>query len=212
MQCPLCASPDCRPVGEDKRRRFFRCNECTLIFIPHAFHLSRAAEKRRYELHDNTIGNSGYVRFLGEVSETVASYCTPDERILDYGCGKDAVLTELLRQRGLKCDPFDPLYDFPPLTFDRQYDVVILCEVIEHCRNVRVTLSEIDRLLAPGGILFVRTKCYPPVNRLTTWWYTQDLTHVCFFSRTALEHAAGEIGRKLEDTDVSDLYLMRSEH
>jgi hypothetical protein len=153
--------------------------------------------------------NDGYVRFLNEVAEAVALHIRPDTALLDYGCGKEAVLTKLLRQRGWECDPFDPLYDFSSLTSGCRYGAVILCEVIEHCRDVRLTLGEIDRLLEPEGVLFVRTKCYPKVDRLTTWWYTQDLTHVCFFSHRALEVAAAEIGRRLEDTGVRDLYIMR---
>ncbi|MBN1575706.1 MAG: methyltransferase domain-containing protein [Chitinispirillaceae bacterium] len=180
-----------------------------MIFVPNAFHLSLEQERRRYDLHDNTETNTGYVRFLTQVADIVETVCLSPGRILDYGCGRDAVLTTLLRHRGRACDPYDPLYDYAPPAGGARYDAVILCEVIEHCRDVQCSLREIRELLDERGIVVVRTQVYPAVRELSRWWYAHDMTHVNFFSRPALEFAAALLGRTLEATAAGDIFVMR---
>ncbi len=211
MKCPLCEALDSRDVGSDKRRQFFLCNSCGLIFVPNAFHPTPEQAKQRYDLHDNTESNQGYVRFLTQVAEIIDASVAPTARILDYGCGKGAILTALLQQRGKQCDPFDPLYDFqlPGKNIRKPYDAIVLCEVIEHCSDVRCTLREIGQLLDERGVVLVRTQCYPAIQNMARWWYAQDLTHVNFFSRCALETAAEILHRKLVDTSVRDIFLIR---
>ena len=209
MKCPLCESSEHREADRDERRCFIRCVNCGLVFVPKAFHLTREQERRRYDLHDNTKGNRGYLRFLTQVADIVETACPPPGRLLDYGCGEDAVLTALLRRRGRRCDPFDPLYGYELPPSPPRYDMIILCEVIEHFRKVRSSLQEIGRLLEERGKILVRTQCYPSAGKIVRWWYAQDPTHINFFSHRALECAAGLLDRRLEATAVKDIYLMR---
>jgi len=209
MICPLCLSHNCQQVGSDKRRCFFRCDTCTLIFVPHAYHLTSQQERRRYDLHDNTESNEGYVRFLTQVADIVEDESSSHARILDFGCGREAVLSKILRHRGKRCDCYDPLYHHSITDTSVRYDVIVLCEVIEHCRDVQCTLHEIKRLLTDNATVLIRTQCYPPVDRLTTWWYAQDMTHVNFFSQQALETAAHILDKKLYVTSYRDVFLIR---
>ena len=43
-------------------------------------------------------------------------YITAESEVLDFGCGEHAVLTAILRSRGMTCDAYDPLYDFSALS------------------------------------------------------------------------------------------------
>ncbi len=208
MICPLCRSRNSIIVGQSRRRPFIHCADCDLIFVPEEFHLSVEEERNRYAFHDNTAENKGYIRFLSQVADIAEIVCPPPGRLLDYGCGKNAVLTNLLKNRGRNCDPFDPLYGYYPPSPTYKYDTIILCEVIEHLRNVNKTLPEIENLLKRKGCIIIRTRLRPPEVKIEKWWYAQDLTHINFFSVKALEFAARLLKRSLKNTAIPDIFLI----
>jgi ubiquinone/menaquinone biosynthesis C-methylase UbiE len=88
-------------------------------------------------------------------------------RVLDVGCGNGFIahhLTCLLGSTVVGLDvgqsteariPFLP-YDgrhFP--LKDRSFDAVLLCYVLHHAQDCGLVLSEISRVLKPGGLVFV---------------------------------------------------------
>ena len=100
----------------------------------------------------------------------------PGERVLDLGCGT-AELTEALRAAGADALGVDvsegalkraaelhpqvalrrAAPDGPLPLGDAQFDVVWAGEVIEHVRDTAAWLSEVRRVLAPGGRLLLTT-------------------------------------------------------
>jgi SAM-dependent methyltransferase len=211
MNCPLCGEGECACIAENRRRKFLMCKNCTLVFVPENYYLPIDLERQRYDLHDNSASNDGYVRFLGQVADIVCAFTAPASRVLDYGCGKNAVLTGLLTGRGRLCDPFDPLYDYPLKTGGGgTYDAIVMCEVIEHCRNIAATLADVRTLLTPGGLLLLRTQLYPPSGDIARWWYAQDPTHINFFSWKAIEAVAATVERPAMTTDSPDIFILQA--
>lgn len=203
-------SGGCGEVASDKRRQFFLCPECLLIFVPERCHLTTAQERERYALHDNTVANAGYVRYLGEVAKVLDEHACYGASVLDYGCGEHAVLASILASKGYHCTPYDPLYVFPE-RLNRttgRYSAIILCEVIEHCRDVRKTIADVRDRVEENGTVLIRTQCYPePPESLPRWWYAQDPTHIAFFSTAALACVARLLNKKFRRTSVDDIYL-----
>ncbi len=93
-------------------------------------------------------------------------------RILDAPCGGTAALTLSLRERGFDAigadiDPeaatrLGPAFqkanlDAPLPWPDQSFDAVISTEGIEHLENHFLFLSEINRVLKPGGVLVLTT-------------------------------------------------------
>jgi hypothetical protein len=171
----------------------FTCPRCGLVFVPENEWLSLDDERKRYQHHDNTALNHGYVVFLNEIVAQVEALGLAPGSILDFGSGEHAVLTDLLNARGLACTAYDPLYGRIQLA--GRYALVIVCEVIEHLRDLRGELARLQDLLEPDGKILVRTQPYPSVEKIPDWWYSRDPTHINFFSETALSYAAGLIGR-----------------
>jgi transcription initiation factor TFIIIB Brf1 subunit/transcription initiation factor TFIIB len=207
VKCPLCESHGCREYDVDRRRTFVRCDMCGLVFVPEEYHLTPEQERRRYELHDNHEHNRGYVRFLSQVADVIGDMRPQPSRVLDFGCGREAVLTALLRRRGFRCDSFDPLYDRPLPPSPGKYDAVVVCEVVEHCRNIRRTFLEIEGLLEEKGTAVVRTQCRDERTDFSCWWYARDPTHINFFSRDTLEYAAGLLRKKCMATAADDIFV-----
>jgi hypothetical protein len=208
--CGLCLSRACEPAGTSQQRALVNCRDCGLVSVPPEFWLTADEERSRYAHHDNTAANEGYVKFLGQVADVVEGLVGPGMRILDFGSGQNAVLTDLLRARGRDCTAYDPLYGLGASAPQTTYDAVVVCEVIEHLRDPRGELHLLAACLAPGGHIVVRTQCYPSLGELGSWWYARDATHLNFFARRTLEVAAGLCGLRCRDTHEPDIFVWSS--
>jgi hypothetical protein len=195
MNCRLCDSSNCRRFLRDDLRIYLHCEKCGLIFVPVSGHVSVDEEKSRYALHDNTVANTGYVGFLNELADVVVREIPASGRVLDYGSGRNAVLTRLLRQKGYDCTAYDPLYSIGKDALAKKYDGVVLCEVVEHLRDLKKELANIKNAAGKSGKMFIRTKLYPSLGNFPAWWYRNDITHVNFLSGRSLAVLAAMLGR-----------------
>jgi SAM-dependent methyltransferase len=142
---------------------------------------------------------AAFVRGLGRV-----------ERAIDLGCG-DGRLTELVdaaeltaadvsavaleragrrlpRARLVELEPDAPL----PLD-DAAFDLVLCAETIEHVRDVQLFLSEIRRVLRPGGELALTT----PAARVLGRPEDPLSPHLRRFTRRRLTRVLDELGFEL---------------
>jgi SAM-dependent methyltransferase len=141
-----------------------------------------------------------FVRSLGHV-----------ERALDVGCGDGRLTGELDATELTAADvspvalgrarrrlPDADIVELEPdavLPFeDGSFDLVLCAETIEHVRDVQLLLSEIRRVLRPGGTLALTT----PAN-LTVGRRPDPLSpHLRFFTRRSLRRLLDELGFELE--------------
>jgi hypothetical protein len=176
------------------------------VFVPPQYWLTLDAERERYAHHDNALTNRGYVHFLEAVADVVDGLALHKPRVLDFGSGEHAVLTTLFRDRGFDCTPYDPLYAatcVPTGTFD----VIVVCEVIEHLRELRAEMHTLRNLLSPAGHIVVRTQLYPSQAGFLSWWYTRDATHINFFVPKTLAYAAGLVDLACRPTHEADIFV-----
>ncbi len=201
--CPLCSSSGASIFFKDRRRSYFLCDCCALIFVPSEFHLSEGEEMARYNQHNNCIDDLGYVEFLNGAVEAVGRFVDVGACGLDFGCGKGAVLAQLLRERGFCVDVYDPFY-FKDFVFDgKLFDFVTATEVVEHFCFPRREFELIASLLKKGAFFVVMTNLYDGID-FSSWWYKEDATHVCFYGKRSLEVLASLYGfRLLEFGNVS---------
>ena len=137
-----------------------------------------------------------FVRGLGRV-----------ERALDVGCGDGHLTAELdaarltaadvsavalERARGRLPDAalveLDPDAPFP--LGDSAFDLVLCAETVEHVRDVQLLLSEMRRVLRPGGELALTTPAARALGR------PEDplSPHLRRFTRRSLRRVLGELG------------------
>jgi len=129
------------------------------------------------------------------------------ERALDLGCGDGRLTSELDATELTAADvsavalgrartrlPDARLVELEPdaaLPFgDGSFDLVLCAETIEHVRDVQLMLSEIRRVLRPGGTLALTTPSHLPLGRPP-----DPLSpHLRFFTRHSLRRLLGELG------------------
>ena len=209
MTCKLCKTQGCLLLEKDKRRCYIYCPQCGLVFVPESDQVSVEQEKKRYGLHHNTTDNHGYLRYLGNIVKVIKECGIENPDILDFGSGKTAVLTSLLHKEGYECAAYDPLYNMFPNKQNKKYDIIVMCEVIEHVRDLEKEIGFLDSLLDSSGWLIIRTSLYSSIDHFTRWWYTEDITHINFFSRSAIDKLAEILKGIAEDTEYRDIFVVK---
>jgi SAM-dependent methyltransferase len=133
------------------------------------------------------------------------------ERALDLGCGDGRLTSELdateltaadvspvALERAARRLPGARIVELEPdaaLPFDDgSFDLVLCAETIEHVRDVQLLLSEIRRVLRPGGTLALTTPANLPLGRRP-----DPLSpHLRFFTRRSLRCLLDELGFDVE--------------
>jgi hypothetical protein len=188
--CILC-SCDANEVVQNQFRPsalYYYCRNCDLIFLDPSFRLSETSEKQRYQLHQNSILNDGYLKFLEPVVSCIEKYFRPkleeNEKIfgLDYGSGPSLVLSNILSGKGFAMNAYDPFFRTDKNVLNRQYHFVVSTEVFEHFCWPGAQIQEIVSLLNVGASLFILTQSHQGTDQFRSWWYPKDTTHVCFYS------------------------------
>jgi len=114
------------------------------------------------------------------VMDTLATYVTPGKqrvKILDFGCGSGLLVDELSKKgmsvygvdmseeaiafgksrgiKGLSVLSSDHI-DFPDDTFD----AILMLDVLEHLEPVDHILTEVERILKPGGVMIIMVPAF----------------------------------------------------
>lgn len=197
MICPLCHSKSITFFIKDKKRFFIQCQDCSLVFVPRNELLSSLEEQKRYNLHDNSIENRGYVKYLSEMADVLETLKISNPKVLDFGSGKNAVLEKILKKREILCQSYDPLYNLGMSTLNNYYDVVISCEVMEHVYNISKELKLISSVLKNGGYLILRTELFDDSIKFKSWWYKEDPTHINFFKPETIKKVSKILGGEI---------------
>ena len=205
--CPLCQSL-ARKLPFTKSP-LYHCPTCDLIYKDRLLHLSADEERRRYEAHDNTLQNEGYVRVFQEfIENAITPFVEREAAVLDFGCGPTPVLKELLEERGFTVDAYDPL--FAPSPHRIGYNLVTCTEVLEHVFDPLDTWRRLLSSLSSNGIIAVMTHFHPGEAEITNWWYIRDNTHVVFYSAQTFTWVAQEFNLTILYNDGTKTVVLRN--
>ncbi|MEK9628269.1 MAG: class I SAM-dependent methyltransferase [Nitrospinota bacterium] len=213
MTCPLC-SKSAQFFLKGENREYHLCNQCGLIFVPPQFHISPDSEKARYQEHENSLDNKGYVDMFMEKVDLIKKHCPPLKTALDFGCGYEPVLKTLLEREGLQTDIYDP-YFFPEFPGNKTYDLVVSTETFEHLKNPSQDIQLAGNCVAPSGFLAIMTRFYPladgkPCEKIfSDWYYKRDPTHITFYTSKSFEWIAEQWGFKIIFNNQFDFVLLQ---
>lgn len=197
-------------MDQEMKPPYYHCSTCDLIALDEGYILGPRDEQKRYQLHQNTIENEGYVNtFTTFIEKSWIDRLQGVKRALDYGCGPEPVLQVLLSRMGIPTDIYDP-YFFPEQDFlQHRYDLITCTEVLEHCKSPLAVLRQLESLLAEGGVLAVTTLFHTTTDNFSKWWYRRDPTHICFYSPRTFAWLESNFSLKVEFTDKHGICVLR---
>ncbi len=190
QKCPLCATSEPDEYFQDKHRDYYQCRECSLVFVPPEYFLSKVQEKAQYDSHQNSPEDPQYRKFLSRLFNPLEKCLTKASYGLDFGSGPGPTLSVMFEEAGHHVSLYDEFYAPDNSVFDKQYDFVTTSEVVEHLNNPK---DELDRLwccLKPQGHLGIMTKLVIDCDAFARWHYKNELTHICFYSQTTFQWLA----------------------
>lgn len=142
-----------------------------------------------------------------------------DGSILDYGCGLGYVVGAL-RKEGLTADGTDialtaldqarssfgdHFYTAEDLTAQqRQYDLVVNLEVIEHVADPEALVRGLISHVAPGGHFLISTPTRPSDSPIESWISDRPPIHLYWFTVSAMHQLLERCGAEVVDTYVTD--------
>lgn len=204
--CPLCfKSNSANQIKGADDRIYYRCENCFLIFVDTHFLPSADKELKRYNLHQNTIDDKLYVDFLNQAIHPSLNFIHSSHHGLDYGCGKNAVLSQLLLAHGIGCDNYDVFY-YPKLP-DKLYDFIFCTETAEHFFSPEKEFFNMTSRLYKNGFLILMTEFWKNLDDFKNWYYTRDFTHVCFYHQHTIDYLAQKFNLKIRFNDAKRVVI-----
>lgn len=190
MNCPLCGIDKIALFAVDKRRSYYRCSECGLVFVDKREFLSELEEKNVYDQHQNHSGDAGYRTFLSRLFDPMLESIDAGDHGLDFGSGPGPTLSLMFEEAGYPMAIFDHFYANDASVWEHSYDFISATEVVEHLHRPRVELDRLWSHLKCGGVFGVMTKMVRDAAAFSQWHYKNDPTHVCFFASHTFEWLA----------------------
>ena len=184
--CPLCHHSELELwQPKQDRRDYWFCSQCFLIHARPRYLLDKSEEKQRYDQHENSLEDQGYVRFLNQIIEPALRYLQPGMKGLDYGSGPGPIIAPLLARHKIDCQNYDPIYqkELPQGPFD----FVFSTETFEHFHHPARELQHLKSISKPGAFLFIMTELWKDKAQFWDWYYKTDDTHVSFYHWKTIE-------------------------
>lgn len=151
------------------------------------------------EIEEISESDNYFVPVLKELAQIVD---LKQAKVLDVGCGTGLFMKQILNEGCTQCYGVDGHTDFAELAIKRGYrevkqindlnvdtlpfeentfDVVVCKDVFEHLLNPTHTLTEIRRVLKPGGIFLLHVPNHFPVSARFKFLFSNDIDTFSFF-------------------------------
>ncbi|MDB9314963.1 class I SAM-dependent methyltransferase [Spirulina sp. CS-785/01] len=192
--CPICQQSPVIPFLSVGGRDYWRCCHCQGTFLA-AEQLPTAREERDcYDLHENDGADGGYRRFLNRLLEPLLGRLQGRQEGLDYGCGPNPVLAQMVRDAEHSMAVYDPFFYCDRTPLQRQYDFITCTEVVEHFYHPAQEFALLSRLLKTGGWLAIMTCFQTDDAAFANWHYRREFTHVTFYREFTFQILAQQWG------------------
>jgi hypothetical protein len=190
LSCPLCDEVKVnkefeRPIGN--QFRYYKCQNCDLVFLDPAQRITGTSEKERYQEHQNNIRTRGYESFLLELLNPLMNFIDKSEVGLDFGSGPYPMLSEIAADHAVKLQNYDPFFNNDEHLLKTQYHFVTSCEVVEHFHYPSNAWAILSGLVKRQGYLAIKTSILYPETNFSNWYYKEDETHVAFYGPKTID-------------------------
>lgn len=201
VPCDLCGSSDNHLLFVKEGFRHVRCDSCDLVFVNPRLvdHLEQQTVSGTGTMGDEELTPRQKKRLWKEVQKL--EIYRVRNRILEVGAGRgwflraaaaegwDTWAVEVNRSAASVLEDLDlgTIVRHPAEEFigpENSVDVVRLWDVIEHLRSPKQALTNVHRVLRPGGLIQVATTNFRSLSRMINgpeWVYLNGADHIILF-------------------------------
>ena len=225
MLCNICGSGESRLLFTKWEFQIVECAGCGLVYVtPHAFRIEADDYFEGPYLSTIETGgklNAGIATLYGEIVYRIGERARKG-KLLDVGCAMGHFMAFAKRYgwevEGVECSPYAARYAsehfgvtaHPVCKLEDAhlqndyYDASVLVEVIEHLPDPRSTMTEVFRVLQPGGLAYVTTPNFSSYRSMLLredWAAVIPMGHLYHFDAASL----GKLLTSIGFIDVEDL-------
>ena len=236
--CQVCGSVRSRPLFEKNFFRHVRCEDCTFVYVNPI--LKEQLLRDYYqgvagswtdmtENHEYTSYQNQYYHF--HLDHIEGALPTTSRDILDIGCNHGGFLS-IAKERGWKVTGHElnryavdharkkgiEVWDQPfcaEIFGQRRFSAVTLLGVLEHLPYPHQVLTEVRKLLEPGGVLAILV---PNIDSIATRILHEKcntfdgIEHINFWNRNTLSRFLKRTGFELThaETTISEIYSLNN--
>ena len=170
--CPGCSSSKARKFGTKNELEIVSCIQCRTLYCPYSPWYNSEMYYGDYYTHHGIDEPPLVARRLTEITAAFSRY-RQTNRLLDVGCGAGSLL-RAARNHGWDAQGIDvsasAVSHVRKLGFEvfhgelkdaqlkyEQFDVITAAEILEHLFDPAAVVKEMNRLLRPGGLLWLTT-------------------------------------------------------
>ncbi len=204
-KCPLCHSSQTQLSFQDKKRSFYLCGTCDLVFadaqshFPHHIQNSHQQNKR-HKLNKHS-------QFINTFINTLAAETGTELTGLNYGCPlpQEHVLTV---KHGHTIEQFNPVSSTNTRPLKHHYDFIACYQALEHFTRPAREWQQFSVLLKPNGWLGINTRLLTNIDAFSKWHHKNNHLHVCFYQSKTFSYLARHYGFELKFA-TDELILMQ---
>ncbi len=208
--CPVCGDEASYVILETSDMRYRECPVCRVLYLEREFFPEPEEEHARYRTHRNTPDNPGYTDFLNRLASPLLERVKPGYKGLDYGCGSEAVLADMLGSAGMEMSIYDPFFHPDRAVLNNSYNFIACSEVVEHFHFPAQEFIRLKSMLKPKGVIGIMTCIYSDEIDFSTWYYRKDFTHVVFYRIETFEVISRNLGLSMEHPAKNIIFLYKA--
>jgi len=210
MRCHICNEPTMMFMDQKNQMLYQHCKACEYIFKHPSVFQTIEDQKARYDLHENEEESEGYRAYFQRFLDFTLPSVQNPKMALDFGCGESTLLASMLGEKGIACDSYDPIYHPNGLDNTKKYDLIVSTEVFEHLHQPKEVFESLLDRLNVGGYLAIQTEFHPnEMAAFMNWYYTQDPTHIVFFTVETFEVLCGLYKCRLVDDNGKNMVVIK---
>jgi 2-polyprenyl-3-methyl-5-hydroxy-6-metoxy-1,4-benzoquinol methylase len=228
VTCDICGEKNNSDIYKLQNTHIVKCDQCKFHYISPRIDSAVLMDKIQKWSVEDTVDDERlriafdkntlklYKKFITKIKEL---HHLPGKKILDIGCSVGAFL-HVAKEEGFDASGLElgkasadyaekkqhtkvankSIFDYE--VPDNSYDIVSMLEVIEHLEHPKQAMDIINKLLKPGGLVFLTTPNFTSLyQRLhgQKWWVINcEDEHIMFFDYHSMNNLLVASGFELE--------------
>ncbi len=210
LNCHICNQVTKIFIHEKTNITYYHCKPCEYIFKSPEHYQDLDTQKERYSLHENNENDTGYIAYFQRFLDFTLPHMSNVKSALDFGCGRTSLLSQLLLEKGIACDFYDPIYHPNTLGKEKRYDLIVSTEVFEHLHDPKDVFESLLKILHKGGYLAIQTEFHSNEQvSFKKWWYIGDPTHIVFFRVQTFSVLCEQFGCRIVENNAKNMLVIQ---